>query len=784
MKILKRYKLATLLNVLGLAVALAAFYLFMTQVIYNYTYNSSIPHHERVYRVEYNRPKTNAKWAHAISRPLVEKIKEITHVEKVMAVYSWIPECKLRVGENEFDAVMLNTTDSIADFFGARMLYGSEEGYTTTNMIITRSEALRIFGKENAVGESFRISMWRNTQCTIVGVIDDLPDNMFVKPKLFYSMGKNNLNNHSEWSYITYVRLDSSANKADVEASLLETLSQMYGLNLEDFLEKADYNYRLTPVDETWFSGVSVEDKGNKNVMNVLLGAGIFLLFVAFLNLSNFSLSLSPVRIKGVNTRKVLGAKNAALRFSIIKENVILSLMAIGIAAMIVLLFARSTWCSSLLLGSVAFEEHLPLVAATAVAGLVIGICSAIYPAWYATSFAPAMVLKGSFALSPQGRLLRMVMLLMQFAISVALVIYVMVLMSQSHYIFNADYGYDKDVILTADLQGEAYSKKTAVRQELMQLPCVECVGYSRYVVGDGEQKMGWHRGDGDYRMSFTCIPADYELLRAYGIDIIEGRDFNEHDMKTGAYIVNKAMADSYEWLKLDNKIFHEEAQVWQSNYPVVGICRNIKVQTMREDNNSINMAFIIFGPDMQNWGDQLGIAIIRTKAGFDKLEARRQITEVMKKFDANKEWNIPFLDNHLEQAYQEEFRFISQVEVFAFICILITLFGVFCLTMFETEFRRKEIAIRKVLGSTEGEVLSLFTGRYIAPLIIAFCVGAPVAYLLSKKWLEGFVEHTPIYWWLFPLALCLVSTIVLLTVVVQSWRVARSNPIEGVRTE
>ena len=144
----------------------------------------------------------------------------------------------------------------------------------------------------------------------------------------------------------------------------------------------------------------------------------------------------------------------------------------------------------------------------------------------------------------------------------------------------------------------------------------------------------------------------------------------------------------------------------------------------------------------------------------------------------------MKFLDDILEQTYKDEMRFMTQIEVSTLLAFLITIIGVFCLTMFETEYRRKEIAIRKVMGSSVEEVLSLFTQRYALPLILSFLIAAPIGYYISEQWLQNFAEHTPIYWWLFPVAFLIVSTVVLLTVIVQCWRVATMNPVESIKTE
>ena len=160
------------------------------------------------------------------------------------------------------------------------------------------------------------------------------------------------------------------------------------------------------------------------------------------------------------------------------------------------------------------------------------------------------------------------------------------------------------------------------------------------------------------------------------------------------------------------------------------------------------------------------------------------QIHDIIMNIDGTTEVEVKFLDQQLEDLYQEEFRFIRQVLAFSFICLLITLIGVFCLTMFETEYRRKEIGIRKILGSSESEVLQLLCRRYAILLRISFIVAAPVAWYIGNEWLQNFADRTPIYWWIFPLSFLLVSFVVLLTVIIQTWNVATMNPIESIRTE
>ena len=221
-----------------------------------------------------------------------------------------------------------------------------------------------------------------------------------------------------------------------------------------------------------------------------------------------------------------------------------------------------------------------------------------------------------------------------------------------------------------------------------------------------------------------------------------------------------------------------------QNDLLVIGVCENVRYASTRQDRTQDPVAFVIFGEKYSSWGDQLGIVNIRVAAGVDKLAVRRQVCERLTSMGSGEEVEAKFLDQQLELLYQEEFRFIRQVLWFAAICLVITLIGVFCLTMFETEYRRKEIGIRKVFGSSTGQVLQLLCRRYVWLLLLSFAVAAPLAWYIGHQWLQSFAERTPIYWWLFPLALLAVAAVTLLTVIIQSWRAASENPVNNIKTE
>lgn len=479
-----------------------------------------------------------------------------------------------------------------------------------------------------------------------------------------------------------------------------------------------------------------------------------------------------------------MGASVGGLRLKMIMESVLFAFVGLVIGVLLVVAFQRSEACMKLVSGDISFSAHWVLVAVMAASALVVGALAAVVPAFYSTSFAPALVLKGSFGLSPRGRQLRLAIMAVQFCVAFVLAIYIGVMSSQSSYIFNCDYGFNKNEVFYAWLSDEAKAKRETVRTELKKLPFVENVGFAQKAIGSGDQYMGWGRGSGEHQMSLQVLPCDYEYPQTMGLKILEGRNFNEADMKTGAYVLNKAAMQQYKWLAVGDSIGRQNEWGPTSNYLIVGVCNNFKLKSMRNDNSRVAVAFIIFGPDMEQWGDRCNQVFVRVAKGQDKVEAKRRITDVLNRLDTSQKYEMNFLDNDLQQTYVDEFRFISQVKFFAIICIIITVIGVFSLTMFETEYRRKEIGIRKVMGSSVGSIVRLFAMRYTVPLVVSFAVAAPVGWWLSMQWLQSFAEHTPLHWWLFPLSFVCVSAVVIATVVAQSWRVATQNPVESIKTE
>ena len=783
----RRFKMATMLNFIGLIVAFSACYLFLTQVIYNHSYNKGLANYQQLYRVEVPALFDHSKWQSNVNRLLADELAKLPQVESMALLLCWPNVWQFTKDGTEFTFKGCDVNNDALTTLAPRLVDGrlDWEDDDQTGVIIPASVAMTYFGSVQVAGR--RMQHDKNS-VVVRGVYEDFPENSIVENCVYGNMGKDNEGNFQNYNYNCYLRLreqmDIDKAKQLILAPLVEKIHQLYKEHgREDLWDEAEakekWNLRLQPLTDTWFSGVDPEhDRGNKTVDWILQLSCLLVMMIAAINFLNFTLAESPMRIKSINTRRVLGSSVTSLCLNIIGETICISLLAFFLAVVACYLLSQWPFISELFVGSITLGDHLWLILGIGLASIVVGMMAGVYPAFYATGFQPALVLKGSFGLTPKGRQLRTLLLCLQFFITSVMVVYIGILYLQSHYIFTSNYGYNKDEVLYADTW-ELLDKHEALRSELMQQTGIVDVAYSQFSLGSSDSYMSWGRSDKNHQVQFVALPVDWHYLRTMGIEVIEGRDFNEHD--GDCYIINEAARKKWDWVEMDKKLLDEDVEM-----TVVGVCRNVRFASTRVDNNDSPMVFLVYGEKYisNGWANNLGVMNVRVAAGIDKVAMRQKIKDICMKMGAKHEPEVKILNQQLEDTYQEEFRFIRQVMVFSVICLIITLIGVFCMTMFETEYRRKEIGIRKVFGSTTSEVLRLLCHRYVWLLVGSFIIAAPLAWYIGSQWLQGFAERTPIYWWLFPLAFLAVGIVTLATVIVQSWRAANENPVNSIKTE
>ena len=815
----KRFKLATLLNIIGLIMAFALFYLLMTQIIHQKNYNHGLEDHERLYRLECNYLYKKV-WAYNdnVCQCFAEALRSIPQVES-FALFENLDDDNIAKYDYKKgdDSVYIkyefaNCSPKAISILSSNALYGRIEWdennvNDTMGLIIPASIAREYFGTLHVVRDAIRDTMLcvagidslgnkMLSHQSVRGVYKDFPDNSEIRNSIYWRMGENDVYKYSLLAqYKCYVKFKKALDESEREKlgivlkqNILEYINENkeeFEKNEKDLQEELKTlrtsNFRFTPIDDTYFlyDTHTSGESGYKVMLYILELACLLVILISTFNFLNFTLAESPTRVRGLNTRIVLGAERRFLRLCIVAECVIASVVTciVGIALCQVLPILHIS--NMPLTGDLTLPNHWGLALLMLGIAVVVGAVTGIYPAIFATSFAPAAALKGNFGLSPQGRKLRTTLVCVQLFVSMLMVAYMSILFLQNRYIFIQPYGFDKDQLLYSNLPYIDISQAEDLEKELLQLPSIEHVSFAEMLLAGTdaqyEIKTTYHGKQTDYY--YTHVGQDY--MRTMGIKIIEGRDFAEDD--SAAVIINEAARRQWPWLKLGDKISTKADNNAADSVTIIGVC-NIHYGTMLVNNNQ-PFGFILNRKDEVYFNNLL----LRVADDADFNSVRKQIDDTLKVYFSDESSSASPLmsyDDCVGKSYETQLRFFNQMYLIAIFCLAITLIGLFCLTMFETEYRRKEIGIRKVAGATTGEIVWMLCKHY--GLIILLCCAAamPIAWYFGKLTLNYFDYRTTIHWWIFPLSLLLVGGIMLGAVALQSWLAARKNPASTITTE
>ena len=781
--VLRRFKAASVLNVLGLSIAFVAFMLIMMQVNYDYTFDCSHRNADAIFRVDIVH---GSKGSQAIiCRPFARAFTESSpHIKGGCLLNAWVGSPFFYVEQNGqrtgYRESAWEVTPGLLDVIHFDMLEGTAQALDEPgSVILPESMAKKIFGNETAVGKQLIAPNVEMNAQIIKGVYKDFPRNSALQNVIYVAMNpKENYDNWGNWNYFFFVRLDDPANKENVLDNFKSNFNakEVFGNEFEWGGEES-FDLRLTSLPDVHFlNNVDFDSmpKASRQTLLVLFSIAFVIIIIAGINFTNFSTALTPMRIKSINTQKVLGSSDRMLRGSLLVEAVGVSTFAY-LLSLLFLYVIPKTPVASLVDADISFGAQPMIIAGTAVIAVIVGVLAGLYPSYYVTSFPPALVLKGSFGLSLSGRRMRSVLVGIQFVASFILIIGSLFMYLQNRYMQNAPLGYDKEEMIIVHLNNKINKDRDAFTNQLKSFSGVEDVTYSQFLLSSQDQYMGWGRDYNGKNINFQCLPVSSSFLKVMGIEVKEGRDFRPEDdqKETGCYIFNEKAKAQLE-LKLNEQIDGDE---------IIGFIPDIKFASFRQEVTP--MAFYLWGK--YQWGQEgnyYNAAYVKFKAGSDLRAGMEHVRESLKKFDSEYPFVIRFYDEVLQHTYEKELKIGSLITLFSLVAIFISIVGVFGLVVFESEYKRKEIAVRKVLGSTTGEVLYMFNVSYFWILLICFVLGAPVAWYGVHRWLENFAYRTPMYWWVLPLAFLAIGMITFLTVTYQNWHVANENPVKNIKSE
>lgn len=800
---LRRYKISSLLNVIGLTLAFTAFYVIMTQVWWELGYNRSLHEADRIYLVENEDWYEPGKWSSWLNRPVPERVIASTAGVEVGGCMwdgfgsgtCWTSN-EPSFGYNKFSASCGSVSLPFLDVFAFRSVEGDVHDLGKPKSVIVSREA----AERMRVGVGSLI--WVDTDepqpdgaMEVVAVFEDFPDNSLLgECEVVKNLGETNLYTTSEWSFNYFVKFRPGADPDEFARQWTNVNQEMQreaaekraaaGDAADDDDESGIYGVRLSPVSELYFESDSQAPcrQGSVVTTYTLLGIAVLVIVLAFINFVNFFFALVPVRIRTVNTFKVFGAPASSLRFNFVFEAFGLVLIAL-LAAWYVSFALQGTEFASYISASLALSQNLEVVGLVAVVAFVMALAASLYPAWYITSFAPALVVKGSFGGTRSGRRLRTLLLGVQFFISIGLIIATSFIRLQHDYMMHYDMGFDKENLLAVRLSERGAVSYDALRQKLLSDPQVKDVtGATSRLVSVG--RMGWGREFKGRQVAFQSYVVQPDFLRVMGIPITDGRDFLESDFdkELGTMIFNEAARREFEMQVGDriNGFVSPDEQI-------VGFCADFNFKPLQYGVSPFCFYLLPKKIQQENYWHLPHVVYVRMTPGADIAAVTAHIRRCIAEVDPRTEPGdivVRVFDEELGLEYDNERKLTAIVGLFALLAVVIALMGVFGLVLFETQHRRREIAVRRVMGASRGEILAMFNRRYVMLVAVCFVLAVPVSIWAVRHWLAGFAYTVPLYWWVFALALAGVLAVTALTVTVRSWHAVNENPAESVKSE
>lgn len=783
----KRFKTAVVLNLFGLTIAFAAFLLIVMQVDYEMNYDAMHSKSGRTFRLEANHGEFEHNAIHCLmfSDAFVNSSAHITDYSYRYPFYGGERYCQIDEVDDQGEAKVFKENfqlclPNISDVFDFHMKEGSVECLSIPgSVLIPESVAKRLFDKQSAIGKRIRMSGssgWQPVSTTILtigGVYKDFPGNTTVQNRIYVPMDQLDLLKSSWQMYANeiYVTLDDPLNKEEV----LDHFNKTFDFAKSQMGSAQEIALRLTPLKDVYYTHDTTFDfnpKGHRETNYVLLGIAFLILFIAGINFTNLTTSLIPLRLKTINTHRVLGCSIYKLQAISLIESIVICLISYILALFIVNDLSYTpiaNWVDA----DIRLSQYKGLILLTALIAILTGCLAGLYPAIRSTSYAPALVLKGSFGLSPKGKKVRVALIGFQYTVSIALIIVTLFMGLQNHFMTSSEQlGFNKDQVAIVNLTPEIYAKhKPQYIQKLKDYPGIEDVAFSVYVLSkeDDMIDLEYARHE-DKDVFFKVFYASENFLSVMDIQVEEGRDFTREDLNKAQsdYIINPAA----------ERDFHLHPGDRFNDRTVLGVSKDFRFNSCR-----IASSPFVFALNNDIPNPKL-VSYIRFNSKTNLQEAVAHVRETLKEIDPTFPFEISFYNTILNNLYQKEQTLGKLISLFGIMAILISIVGVFGLVLFETQYRRKEIGIRKINGATTGQILLMFNKTYIRIVSVCFIISIPIAWMGTQQWLENFAYKTPLHLWVFIVAFLIILSVTIGTVTFRNWQAANENPVNSVKSE
>ncbi|HMG89999.1 MAG TPA: ABC transporter permease [Chryseolinea sp.] len=772
-----RNKLFSTVNILGLALGIGSALLIFLWVNDELEVDHFHTNVDRLYRMMENQKYTDGRLYTfaATPGPMAPFIKEkFPEIEKATR-FTWDVNHLFQLGDKSFFETGRYVDQDFLDMFSFPFIEGDPATALKdkSSIVITEKMAKKYFGEGDAMGKDFLLNTKNSFKVT--GVVKDPPKNSTIQfdyllPfQFFFDENKNWLDQWGNNNIRTFIMLRADANLTDFENKIKHEIKEHNeDSNVELFLQPFKDAYLYGDFEEGKQSGGRIEH------VRIFFVVAVLVLVIACINFMNLSTAQATKRAKEVGLRKVIGAVPSQLFRQFMGESFFTVCLSAAIAVLLTLLLLpkfNSLTSKELSLSVVDSTTILIFVSIILFTAFVAGS----YPALFISEFKPVQVLKGQLKSGSRAGFFRKVLVVVQFSLSIFLIISTAVVFRQMDFMENRDIGFDRENVFHMWMEGDIRGKYETFRQRLSSEPGIESVtATSQLPIDIGNSTMGveWEGKDPDAEILFSNIDVDYEFIQSMKMKMIEGRPFDRARVTdTSAYIVNEKAAEKFGFK--DGTADHD-LTMWDRKGKIVGVVKDFNFGSLHSE-----VEPLVIRMAMNN----VYLVLVRAKE-HETEAALRSAEKLWKEYAPGYPFRYSFLSQEWEGFYKAEAQRGQVFNTLAILSIFISCLGLFGLSAFSAERRTKELGIRKALGASTQGLVQLMGREFTVLVLIAACIGCPLGWYAMNLWLSNYAYHVDVGVLTLVIAAAICLMVSLVTISYHSIKVAASDPVKSLRYE
>ena len=769
------------INVAGLGIGIACASLIFLWVEYNLNFNSSIPDLNNIYQIENNQTYGKDMYTFAATSVLVrgalmQEFPGVVDVSRYDAANATVALDNKHLAQSG-----AYVDSSFLKMFGLSLIEGNEIDALNdiSKIAVSQKLAKTYFGNEDAIGKTLLVD---NHPYKVSAVYKDIPQNVqfygqdFLLPfQVFYNQNKgqgidawgNNWTN-------SWVKLNPNTNVT----AFNEKLKKLIHEKSPDVSNESLWLYPLNRLNlyGAFVNGKEDASRGKIQYIKMFSMVALIILIIACINFMNLSTARSQQRAKEIGMRKVLGSTRNSLIAALLSESLIVAYLAVLFAVIVIaaVLPSFSNLIGIHLSLNLLHPSHILFLI---IIGGLCGLVAGSYPALYLSSFKPVLALKNQITKNAgNAGFVRKGLVVLQFAISVIIIIAVVVIYHQIQFTKNRDLGFNKDKVMYIPATPTLTQSFASLKQDILNTNDISSVSlgaFSPLAMNNNGGGWNWEGKSTNEDILVTNVATDADYLKSFGIKLAAGRSFSQDpDVDSLNIIINESFA------KLMGKAGHVGGQIWRGDarLTIIGITKNFVYNNM----NEVQPAPLIFfnSPSNANY------IFMTVKPENDLQGTISKLQSIVQKADPTQSFDYHFVDKDFEQKFRSQQFIGSLATIFGCLAIFISCLGLFGLASFVAEQRKKEIGVRKVLGASVHGITILLSKDFLSLVFISCLIAFPVAWWIMHDWLQGYDYRTNLSWWIFAAAGVGALLVTLLTVSFQAIKAAVANPVKSLRSE